>query len=82
MIPCAGFILPFFGVLSGIICRMLGNGIGRNPECISDFYQESQAGTLYQVVYHRDCTWKRLWSMYWIFAMIEVNKINKKLTIN
>ena len=73
------------------ICRMLGNGIGRNPECISDFYQESQAGTLYQVVYHRDCTWKRLWSMYCIFSMTELSywsqsdkiyKIYRKSTIN
>ena len=37
MIPCAGFILPFFRCAVRHICRMLGNGIGRNPECISDF---------------------------------------------
>lgn len=55
------------------------------------FYQESKAGTLYQVVYHRDCTWKRLWSMYCIFSMTELSywsqsdkiyKIYRKLTIN
>ena len=86
-IPGAGF----FRRAVRHICRMLGNGIGRNPECISDFYQESKAGTLYQVVYHRDCTWKRLWSMYCIFSMTELSywsqsdkiyKIYRKLTIN
>lgn len=62
-IPGASFVLPFFGVLSGIFVGCWAMALGRNPECISDFYQESKAGTLYQVVYHRDCTWKRLWSM-------------------
>ena len=81
MIPCAGFILPFFGVLSGIFVGCWAMALAEILN-VFPFYQESQAGTLYQVVYHRDCTWKRLWSMYWIFAMIEVNKINKKLTIN
>ena len=82
MIPCAGFILPFFGVLSGIFVGCWAMALAEILNVFPIFYQESQAGTLYQVVYHRDCTWKRLWSMYWIFAMIEVNKINKKLTIN
>ena len=82
MIPCAGFILPFFGVLSGIFVGCWAMALAEILNVFPIFIRRVKAGTLYQVVYHRDCTWKRLWSMYWIFAMIEVNKINKKLTIN
>ena len=81
MIPCAGFILPFFGVLSGIFVGCWAMALAEILNVFPIFIRRVKL-VRYQVVYHRDCTWKRLWSMYWIFAMIEVNKINKKLTIN
>ncbi len=49
MIPCAGFILPFFGVLSGIFVGCWAMALAEILNVFPDFYQESQAGTLYQV---------------------------------
>ena len=77
--PAAVILIP--GLMFGIFVGCWAMAFGGNFKCVPDFYQTSEIGTVYQMVYYRNCLWKRCWCMDCILS-IKSSQNSWKLTKN